>query len=88
MKRLLTASSIAAVLATGAFAQTFNDLDSDDDGRLTLGELQAAVPAVTQEAFDAYDKDTNGYLSEAELDAWVKASQKAMEESQSQDMTP
>lgn len=86
MKRLLTATSVAAVLATGAFAQSFQDLDGDSDGRLTLQEVQAAVPAVTQRAYDAYDADADGYLSEAEFAAWVEASKQAMEESKTQDM--
>lgn len=79
MKTLFTAAAAAALTASAAFAQdadmeiTFDALDADGNGVLSLEEVQAAAPDVTAEAFAEYDEDGDEALNEDEFDAWVKA---------------
>lgn len=68
MKYLL-AIITAVGLAAPAFAQApdFATADADQDGAVTFEELQAVMPDVTQESFDAADADGSGDLSEEEF---------------------
>lgn len=67
----------AFVLATSAalagVTTTFADLDADQSGGLSLEEVQAISPNVTQDQFTAYDQDQSGELSESEFDVWKAA---------------
>lgn len=69
-----TLSVIAALsafgLASPALAGDFATLDTDGSGGLSLAEVQAAAPEVTEEEFAGYDVDESGELSEVEFDAW------------------
>lgn len=75
MKTLFTAAAAAAITAGAAFAQpteiTFVELDVNEDGKLSLEEVQAVAEDVTQDDFDAYDADGDGFLQEPEFDTWL-----------------
>jgi len=51
--------------ATSAMAQ--GTLDSDGDGLVSLAEVQAAYPEVTEADFNTADGDGDGMLNETEL---------------------
>lgn len=71
MKRTLLALSLVA-LSSSAFAADeldFTQLDLDADGALSITEIQAAMPDLTEEAFDAADADESGTLSAEEVTA-------------------
>ncbi|MGJ3232954.1 MAG: hypothetical protein ACFE0P_14285 [Oceanicaulis sp.] len=74
MKTLFTAAAAAAMTAGAAFAQqgdlSFVELDTDEDGKLSIEEIHAVAPDVTEAEFDAYDADGDGYLQEPEFDTW------------------
>lgn len=61
----LSAGLAMAQAATPEFAT----VDADADGSITLTELQAAIPTVTEEAFAAADADGSGGLSAEEYAA-------------------
>jgi len=65
----LVALTIAAAPAMAQTPMNFADLDLDASGELSLTELQAAWPDLTQEEFTAADMDANGSLSVDELNA-------------------
>jgi hypothetical protein len=76
MKKTVLIASVAALgLAAPGFAQGngFEDADTDLSGGLSLSEVQAIAPDVTEDGFAAYDHDGNGELSEAEYEAWKMA---------------
>ncbi|MEQ9504690.1 MAG: hypothetical protein RLO80_00365 [Hyphomonas sp.] len=82
MKKIVAVTALAAALAAPvALAdhhggkKTFADLDADASGAVTLAEIQAVKPEMTEEKFAKYDTDASGDISEAEYDAW-KASKK------------
>ena len=70
MKPILTTAAILA-LAVPAFAQS--EMDVDGDGNVSLEELQATYPELTEEQFTMMDTDEDGVLSEAELQAATDA---------------
>ena len=70
MKTILTTAALVA-LAAPAFAQS--EMDMDGDGNVSLEEIQATYPELTEEQFTAMDTDTDGVLSEAELQAATDA---------------
>jgi Ca2+-binding EF-hand superfamily protein len=75
MKTLFTAAAAAAFIAGGALAQepqiSFIELDANEDGQLSHGELHAVAPDVTEDEFASYDADADGYLQEPEFDTWL-----------------
>ncbi|MEQ8434808.1 MAG: hypothetical protein RIA71_11245 [Oceanicaulis sp.] len=76
MKILFTAAA-AALIAGGALAQesqiSFIELDTNEDGKLSPGELHAVAPDVTENEFASFDVDADGYLQEPEFDTWFAA---------------
>lgn len=70
MKKLL-AAVLASAFAAPAFAQavTFESVDADQSGTISLAELQAVVPNVNEETFRAIDTDGSGELSPEEFAA-------------------
>jgi len=78
---MLKEISIAAALATFSTAaladhhkegKSFEDIDTDGNGELSLTEVQSVKPKVTQNDFDSYDEDGSGGISMAEYEAWKK----------------
>ena len=67
MKRIQTGLLVAGLLSAGAvLAQPgpgFFGADTDGDGALSLAELQAVNPNVTQERFEIMDTDANGLIT-------------------------
>ena len=70
MKSVLTTIAAALALSLPAFAQ-----DADGDGNVTLEELQAVYPEVTEDAFTTMDTDGDGVLSASEFQAAIDAGQ-------------
>ncbi|MEM6887642.1 MAG: hypothetical protein AAF636_05820 [Pseudomonadota bacterium] len=68
MFRFISSSVVAATFAAGA-AIAATAADTNGDGVLTIDEVQAAMPEVTQEAFNAMDLNADGALDEAEVQA-------------------
>ncbi len=77
MKTLFTAAATAALITGGALAQdaevSFIELDANEDGKLSVEEVQAVAPDVTEDEFASYDADADGYLQEPEFDTWLAA---------------
>ena len=74
MKKFMLTALVAAPLAfaTSAYAQTAPDhsaLDSNADGAVSLAEVKAALPDLTDEAIIAADADKDGNLSAEEYAA-------------------
>lgn len=65
MTRNATTAAVILITAAAAFAMT--ELDSNGDNMLTLQEVQAAYPEVTEDAFVGADTDADGLLNEDEL---------------------
>ena len=72
--RMLTlAATIAFVLSAPAFAGDHSDrakVDVNGDGKIDLGEAQAARPGLTTEKFNAADANHDGHLSQDEWSGW------------------
>ena len=66
LKHVLAAACLGALFASTAAAQ---EVDADGDGMVTLEELLAVYPTVTEETFAAADTDADGMLSADELAA-------------------
>lgn len=72
LKPTLRAPLFGATLALGALAAAGlvaeqAPLDADSDGLVTLAELQAALPEISEEVFVAADMDSSGALDEEEI---------------------
>lgn len=66
MKRMIPlAASAFALLATQVLAQA----DTDGNGTLSMDELRAAYPSVTEEQFAQIDANGDGAIDADELDA-------------------
>lgn len=72
--KTIPALIVALITATSASTALAEDgPDMDGDGLLTMDEVVAAWPDVTENAFIAADADANGTLDEAEVAAAVEA---------------
>lgn len=73
-----TKKTLGAILAISAFslsvpvafAGDFDVIDADISGGLSLAEVQAVAPDVTEDEFVSFDIDGSGELSPTEFDAW------------------
>lgn len=74
MKTTVVLSAIAALgFAGAAVAQDevqFSDIDTNGDAQLSLEEVHAVSPNVSEIEFTAYDADADGSLSEDEYQTW------------------
>lgn len=70
MKKLLALLAVAG-FTTPVLAQMadFATVDADQSGTVTLEEVQAIMPDVTEEQLQAADADQSGDLSEEEFQA-------------------
>lgn len=72
MTRLITTTFAALILATPVMAMS--EIDSDGDGFLTLAEMQAAYPDMSEEMFTAIDINGDGVVNAEEVSAAEDAS--------------
>ena len=75
---LKTAALGASIIFGGAIGAnaadvTFETLDTDQSGALSLAEIQAAMPGVDADALIVFDEDASGDLSREEFTAWRAA---------------
>lgn len=70
-KTYLFASLLVATTATGSLAAT--SADTNGDGVLTIDEVQAVMPEITTETFNAMDTNADGALDAAEVTAAQEA---------------
>ena len=73
MKKAVFTVVLGLATAGMATAQGLADLDADGNGTLSLAELQAVYPNLTEEGFTAIDTSADGAVDEAELTAAVDA---------------
>ena len=69
----LTIATLAAVIALPAMAQDMATMDTDADGMLSMEEMTASMPDMTEETFTSVDTNADGMLDEAEYQAGVDA---------------
>jgi len=75
MKKISIATALGATLLTTAAIAAptdFKQVDADASGTLTVAEVTAVMPNVTEAQFKAADTDGDGVLSEAEWAAATK----------------
>lgn len=72
MTKTTQAVSVLAVLLAGA-AWAATTADANGDGVLTIDEVQAAMPDVSADTFNAMDINADGALDAAEVEAAQKA---------------
>ena len=77
MKTFLISTVSALAFAGAAMAQNFSDADTDESGGISLEELQAVDPNVTEAEFTLYDTDLSGELDEDQYEEWRVAIQGA-----------
>jgi Ca2+-binding EF-hand superfamily protein len=63
-RKIITASAIL-LAATAAYAMS--EMDSNADGSLSMDELQAVYPDMSETTFINADTDGNGLIDETEL---------------------
>lgn len=75
MTKFTTFAAAVAVAACPmvASANTAAELDANQDGYLTLDELQVAYPDMTADQFTLLDLDANGALDAEEIAAATEA---------------
>ena len=70
MRHILATLTVVAFTAPAlAQAMEFATIDADASGTVTWEEVQAALPDLTEEQFQAADADGSGDLSEEEFAA-------------------
>ncbi|PKP73204.1 MAG: calcium-binding protein [Alphaproteobacteria bacterium HGW-Alphaproteobacteria-6] len=69
MRKLAITLALSLIPAGTLLAATMGELDADADGALTLAELQAGYPTLTEDGFIALDSNADGLVDEAELTA-------------------
>ncbi len=73
MKKLILALSLSTFAASAAFAQaTFEEIDQDASGSVTLEEANTAGIPWTEEQFTLADKNGDGALDADEFAAAVQ----------------
>lgn len=72
-KAFAAVAATALCLPAFAMGQSATQVDSNEDGVLSLAEMQAVYPDMTEEQFATVDTNGDGVLEDAE----VKAAQEA-----------
>lgn len=81
MKKFFVSSALVLALGGAAIAQTpttFAAVDTDASGELSLAELQAVWPDMTEAEFGTADTDTSGGLTAEEINALQAAAAPAV----------
>lgn len=73
MRKLAITLALGLMPASGVLAATLSELDADANGALSLTELQAGYPTLTEAGFAALDSNADGAVDEAELTAATAA---------------
>lgn len=73
LKSFVLIASAALCVPAFAMGQSATQLDTNEDGVLSLAEVQAVYPDMTEEQFTTIDLNGDGVLEDAE----VKAAQEA-----------
>ena len=71
MKKLTLSAALAAVMPLAAMAAT--EVDANGDGYLTIDEVQAVYPEITEDGFSAMDLNADGSLDDEEVVAAQEA---------------
>jgi len=70
MKKLILALALTGFATSASFAQaSFESIDADQSGGITLAEASAAGLTWTEEQFNSADRDADGALSPDEFAA-------------------
>jgi len=69
MKKLFAVLAVSLLAITGAQAAEFAEVDTDENGKITMDEAVAAMPDLTEDAFAAADTDSDGELNPDEFAA-------------------
>ena len=69
----LMIAAVAALVAVPALAQDMATMDTDADGMLSMEEMTASMPDMTEETFTSVDTNADGMIDEAEYQAAVDA---------------
>lgn len=74
MKPIMISLAAAVALAGAAFAQgDASAIDANGDGMMSMEEMQAAYPDLTEETFNAIDANGDGSIDADELSAAIEA---------------
>ena len=68
--RTVIIAGAAGAFLPAAFASDFSIIDTDASGGLSLAEILAVAPDVSEEEFVTFDVDGTGELSETEYEEW------------------
>ena len=71
--RFAIAIAIPALVAAPVLAQDMTTMDTDGDGMLSMEEMQATMPDMTEDTFTQVDTNADGMIDQAEYDAGVEA---------------
>ncbi len=69
MKKFLAILAVSLLSISAAHAAEFTDVDSNEDGVISMDEATAAMPDLTDDAFAAADTDGDGSLNAEEFAA-------------------
>jgi Ca2+-binding EF-hand superfamily protein len=67
MKKILAALAISLLATTAAQAAEMADVDTDGSGTVSMEEASAAMPDLSEDAFNAADADGDGSLNADEF---------------------
>jgi hypothetical protein len=74
IKLMLATTAVLGLAAPAlAAAPSFEDVDTDGSGAISLSEVQAVAPEVTEADFETFDHDDDGALSQTEFEVWAMA---------------
>ena len=69
MNRLLAVLAVSILSVTAVQAAEFADVDTDGDGMVAMEEAKAAMPDLSEDAFNEADADGDESLNEEEFAA-------------------
>ena len=71
--RFAIAIAIPALVAAPTLAQDMMSMDTDGDSMISMEEMQAAMPDMSEDMFTEVDTNADGMIDQAEYDAAVEA---------------